>query len=151
MGRVRGSAIASCLTEVYVGSQRLDLLPRWQHVLFPYTARALTVWKPEAKQTDAAVMPGISRSRPPSPFSNSLAHKFTCLQYIEAVTVETHHPANTFWCFAEHLHRCSTLGLCSEMMQFFLWLQLQRRIVSPLNDGIQIIQSGYLQSVVHHQ
>lgn len=59
MGRVGGRATAPCLAEVCVESQRLDLLLRWQHVLFPYKALTLTVWKPAAKQTDAAAMPGI--------------------------------------------------------------------------------------------
>lgn len=54
-----GRATAPCLAEVCVESQRLDLLLRWQHVLFPYKALTLTVWKPAAKQTDAAAMPGI--------------------------------------------------------------------------------------------
>lgn len=58
-GRVGGRATAPCLAEVCVESQRLDLLLRWQHVLFPYKALTLTVWKPAAKQTDAAAMPGI--------------------------------------------------------------------------------------------
>lgn len=59
MGRDGGRATAPCLAEVCVESQGLDLLLRWQHVLFPYKALTLTVWKPAAKQTDAAAMPGI--------------------------------------------------------------------------------------------
>ena len=69
---VGGCATASCLAEVCVESRRLDLLRRWQHVLFHYTALALTVWKPGAKQTEAAEMPGISRS-----LSLSLSHTHT--------------------------------------------------------------------------
>lgn len=59
MGRVGGRATAPCLAEVCVETQRLDLLLRWQHVFFPYKALTLTVWKPAAKQTGTAAMPGI--------------------------------------------------------------------------------------------
>lgn len=92
MWRVGGCTTASRLAEVCAESRRLDLLRRWQHVLFHYTVLALTVWKPGAKQTAAAAMPGISKSLSfPSPsLSVSLSHTHTNTDKYMSVVVCSH-------------------------------------------------------------
>lgn len=127
MWRVRCCAISSCLTEVCVESRRLDLLRRWQHVMFHYTALALTVWKPGAKQT------GISRSLFLS-LAVSLSHTHICtptITHVYSVHTSKYNKyarltstktwgkhihiyiywANTFWCCTNHLHHCGTFAV----------------------------------------
>lgn len=120
MWRVRCCAISSCLTEVCVESRRLDLLRRWQHVMFHYTALALTVWKPGAKQT------GISRSLSLSlavflSLTRTYAHPqlHMCIQYIQASTTNTHasqalkHGANTYtYTYTQQTHFDVVQNIC---------------------------------------
>ena len=115
MARVGGCAVASCLAEVCVESQRLNLLLRWQHVLFPYKALTLTGCKPEAKQTDT-VRCQVSRSLALSFFSLTHSYKLS-----EQTQNKSKHASNLMYIWMHIYILCILCLLC---IFFFLSLLL---------------------------
>lgn len=120
---------------VCVESRRLDLLRRWQHVLFHYTALALTVWKPGAKQTKATAMPGISRSLSLSP-SHRHTHTNTHMHAVHASMGDTYtlHTHCSLEKEQKHTHSKHILMLyktCASLQHFCRW-RLRNDAIPPI-------------------